>query len=347
VMSGFAGNVGMIVSPIGVDVTQNSMYANGGLAIDLEANGLTPNDFHDEDDGANHLQNFPIVTSVEDLGEQGAVLFEGTLDAAPNTGYRIELFESATADPSGYGEAERWLGNAAPLVVVVTDEDGHGDFAYIWALAITPGAFITATATDLAGNTSEVGPAFLVPGGATSSSTSTSTSTTDTTTSSTSTSSTTSTSTAPTTSSSTSTIAPGTSSSTTTTPITTTTTTTGTGVPTCPQTPFHALLACDVVRLQRAVEGAVAVGPIRTKLLARLDVAATSVAKAGTACAAGKTGPTKKALGKVNKAFGQCAKTLRSKKARTLPQAIRTALGDLITGAQSDVAIVKSGLACP
>jgi hypothetical protein len=373
VVSGFAGNVGMIVSPIGVEVTRNSIYANGGLAIDLEADGLTPNDFHDEDDGANHLQNFPIVTSVVDLG--GAVEFEVILHAAPNTGYHIELFESATADPSGFGEAERWLGNVDPPVVVVTDEDGHGKSLYVLGVTVTPGAFITATATAIGGqfggdhSTSEMGPAFLVPDGATSSSTSTSTSTTDTTTSSTSTSSTTSTSTAPTTSSSTagtttssssttvadttttssstSTIAPGTSSSTTTTPITSTTTTTGTGVPTCPPTPFHALLACDVERLQGAVEGGVAIEPIRTKLLKRLGTAATSVTKASTACSARRTGPAKKALGKLNKALGQCAKMLRSKKARTLPESLRTALGDLIAGAQSDVAIVKSGIVCP
>jgi hypothetical protein len=35
----------------------------------------------------------------------------------------------------------------------------------------------------------------------------------------------------------------------------------------------------------------------------------------------------------VNKALGQCAKTLRSKKARTVPEAVRTALGELIAGA--------------
>ena len=53
------------------------------------------------------------------------------------------------------------------------------------------------------------------------------------------------------------------------------------------------------------------------------------------------------AVGKVGRALAQCGKTLRSTTARTVPEAIRTALGDLITGAQSDVAIVKSGLACP
>ena len=38
---------------------------------------------------------------------------------------------------------------------------------------------------------------------------------------------------------------------------------------------------------------------------------------------------------------------LRSRKARAVPEAIRSALGDLLAEAQSDVAIVKSGLVCP
>jgi hypothetical protein len=49
----------------------------------------------------------------------------------------------------------------------------------------------------------------------------------------------------------------------------------------------------------------------------------------------------------VSKALGQCGKTLRSKKARTVPEAIRTALGDLIARAKADVTTVKSGITCP
>ena len=79
----------------------------------------------------------------------------------------------------------------------------------------------------------------------------------------------------------------------------------------------------------------------------RLGTAATNVEKARTVCATRRTGPTRKALGKVNKALGQCAKTLRSKKARTVPQALRTTLGDLIAGTRADVTTVKSGITCP
>jgi parallel beta-helix repeat protein len=43
----------------------NSIFQNQGLGIDLGGTGVTPNDSGDGDSGANQLQNFPIITSVE------------------------------------------------------------------------------------------------------------------------------------------------------------------------------------------------------------------------------------------------------------------------------------------
>jgi hypothetical protein len=346
VLSGLASNQGMVVSPTGVDVRENRIFANGGLAIDLEADGITPNDFHDEDDGANRLQNFPTVTGTVDMGD--TIEFHGTLDAAPSTAYRVELYECAAADPSGNGEADSPLGTA----MVMTDEDGHVDFVAPLSVSITPGAFITATATDAEGNTSELSPVFPIPGGATTSSTSTSSSTSTATSSSSSLASTTST--ASTSSATSSTAVGGTtttsSSSSTVVPTTATTstssTTTTTTAPGCPQEPF-AFLACNVARVQDAVDSAIGLDPIRSKLATRIGSAATNVEDARAACGARKTARTRRGLGKVGRALGQCAKTLRSKKARTVPDGIRTALGGLIASVQSDVTIVKSGLTCP
>ncbi|HET9529659.1 MAG TPA: right-handed parallel beta-helix repeat-containing protein, partial [Blastocatellia bacterium] len=47
----------------------NSIFSNGGIGIDLgstapAADGPTPNDPCDVDDGPNHLQNFPVLTAV-------------------------------------------------------------------------------------------------------------------------------------------------------------------------------------------------------------------------------------------------------------------------------------------
>ena len=50
-------------------ISQNSIYANGKLGINLvggaeDANGVTANDANDSDTGPNLLQNYPLVTSA-------------------------------------------------------------------------------------------------------------------------------------------------------------------------------------------------------------------------------------------------------------------------------------------
>jgi len=89
----------------------NRIFANTGLGIDLGADGVTPNDPGDGDNGPNDLLNFPdairaVVKGTNQLG------YAFTLDApAAANGYRIEFFASSAADPSGFGEGERYLGH--------------------------------------------------------------------------------------------------------------------------------------------------------------------------------------------------------------------------------------------
>jgi hypothetical protein len=381
VLSGIASNPMTFVSPTGVDVRENRIFSNGGLAIDLEDDGVTANDPGDVDDGANGLQNFPLVTGVTDLGDMTE--FAGTLDAAAETTYRVELFESAAADPSGNGEGESPLGTAD----VVTDATGHADLTILLPVTVTPGAFVTATATDPDGNTSELSPAFLVPGGSTTSTTTeaptTTTSSTDvsststtstaaptsttastgppvtitTTTSteapatSTVTSTTTSSSTvAPTTSSTssttTSTSAPPSSAPSTTTPVTTTTSTTLAPCPPPNGSPFD-LLGCRLDALTASVAAAPELAALQPKLSTRLDAAAAGLADARSACQLRKTGRAKRTLGRVARALGQVVKTLRSRKARDVPEPLKTALVTDAKALQDDVALVKAGLVCP
>ncbi|MGH7127277.1 MAG: MSCRAMM family protein, partial [Planctomycetaceae bacterium] len=63
----------------------------------------------------------------------------------------LEFFANAAADPSGFGEGERFLGAAS----VTTDLEGFAAFDVLLAAATSEGEFITATATDSGGNTSE------------------------------------------------------------------------------------------------------------------------------------------------------------------------------------------------
>jgi hypothetical protein len=137
-------------------ISQNGIYTNGGLGIDLGGNaapdGVTLNDGGDADVGANQLQNFPMLLTVTNSG--GNVTLQGTLNSRPSASYQLEFFCSATCDASGYGEGQTYLG-AAP---VVTDGAGNASFSVNLAWAGAGCDFFTATATDGSGNTSEFSP---------------------------------------------------------------------------------------------------------------------------------------------------------------------------------------------
>src|SRR5262249_32713509 len=51
------------VGTLGNAILGNSLFANGGLGIDLGDDGVTPNDAAGHN-GPNHFQNFPILTQV-------------------------------------------------------------------------------------------------------------------------------------------------------------------------------------------------------------------------------------------------------------------------------------------
>jgi hypothetical protein len=146
-------------------VRGNSIHGNGGLAINLvpppfpptePASTPTFNDPCDPDGGSNLLQNFPEITRVEVLG--GDAVVEGFLDSTPDRSFEVELYANAEADDSGFGEAETLLAATA----LTTGADCIGSFAVTVPAARVAGRFVTATATDAAGNTSELSPAFAV-----------------------------------------------------------------------------------------------------------------------------------------------------------------------------------------
>jgi len=76
---------------------------------------------------------------------------DGTLHSTPNVEFRIELFANSTAHPSGYGEGETFLG----AMTATTDNDGNATFSATVPAPASVGQFISATATDPGGNTSE------------------------------------------------------------------------------------------------------------------------------------------------------------------------------------------------
>src|SRR5207237_9238952 len=95
---GDAGNTIAFNADVGVDVlagsgntiSDNSIFSNGGLGIDLAPAGITPNDKRDGDVGTNQLQNFPDLQSAASGGSSGTV--RGKLESLPSSSFRIEVF---------------------------------------------------------------------------------------------------------------------------------------------------------------------------------------------------------------------------------------------------------------
>ena len=76
---------------------------------------------------------------------------QGTLNSIASSTFRIELFASATADPSGHGPGQNFLG----AFNVTTNGSGNASFNMTLAPSVLAGQVISATATDAGGNTSE------------------------------------------------------------------------------------------------------------------------------------------------------------------------------------------------
>ena len=131
----------------GVAIFGNSIASNGGLGIDLGADGVTPNDNGDTDTGPNGLQNFPIVNTAQSRGTIGTI--KGRLNSTAGTTFRVEVFASSSCDPTGFGEGQTFLG----ATTVTTNGGGNGTFAI--DASFSPDSFITATATAPGGDSSE------------------------------------------------------------------------------------------------------------------------------------------------------------------------------------------------
>src|SRR5262249_45883176 len=138
-----------ILSGTGNRISQNAIFGNGGLGIDLGDDGVTQNDSAGHD-GPNNCQDFPTLVSAVSSAAGGTVV-RGFLDSPhnPKQTFILEFFANATADPSGYGQGETFIGSTQ----VTTDATGHGCFVFSGGGKL--GQFISATATDPYGNTSE------------------------------------------------------------------------------------------------------------------------------------------------------------------------------------------------
>ncbi len=153
-----AGNTIAFSAGIGVDVDAtagtgndlrlNSIYSNTGPGIDLGGDGVTQNDSVAHT-GPNLHQNFPVIATV--VSHAGTTTVTGTLSSAANTTFTLDFYTLSGKNASGYGEGRYLLGSARLTI------GGSGTAAFSFSFPTPPveTRFVTATATDPAGNTSE------------------------------------------------------------------------------------------------------------------------------------------------------------------------------------------------
>ena len=146
-------------------ILSNSMYQNDTIGIDLihsnNPDGVTFNDDGDGDGGIppdpaaapNRLQNFPVITSARLttrlIGGQirTVTIIRGTLNSTPSKAtqvFTLQFFGGSTADPSGFGEGKRFLGQMS----VTTNGSGNATFTFETRKKVRKGQVVTTTATN-------------------------------------------------------------------------------------------------------------------------------------------------------------------------------------------------------
>jgi len=139
----------------GSQIRANSIFNNTGLGIDLPPAGITANDTLDPDLGPNNTQNFPLLLTATSAGAN--YFISGTFNSlASTTGFNLDFYASATCPAvGGETEGQVYLGSAINLP---TDAQGNLIFTDV-AVNSAPGfRWITATATNSTGSTSEFSP---------------------------------------------------------------------------------------------------------------------------------------------------------------------------------------------
>ena len=152
------GNASYLSNVINNRIENDSIFKNVGLGIDLGGDGVTGNE-PNSPFGPNLRQPFPTITSAypATVGTQ----IEGSLDASPNSLYTIDF--STNDQPGGgggggYGQGQILIGEKT----FQTDRFGFADLTTFLSRSVSANQYLTATATDSNGNTSEFGLAQLV-----------------------------------------------------------------------------------------------------------------------------------------------------------------------------------------
>ena len=135
-------------------ITENAIFSNGELGIDIGGDGLTVN--------APIPQNMKYPDLESAASDGTTVTIEATLRHGfefSSTQFTVEYFASEICDPSGNGEGKRFVGRIAANAMTGGTSSVSGSFI----ANVAPGQFITATATRVnANDTSEFSECFEV-----------------------------------------------------------------------------------------------------------------------------------------------------------------------------------------
>ncbi|MCH8251794.1 MAG: hypothetical protein IID36_05015 [Planctomycetes bacterium] len=97
---------------------------------------------------------------ISAISDAAGITITGTLNSTPGTDFAVEFFSNSACDPFGHGEGELFLGSS----LETTLDDGNVVFTVDFETTLPAGQFITATATDPAGSTSEFSACVAVEG---------------------------------------------------------------------------------------------------------------------------------------------------------------------------------------
>jgi len=140
----------------------DTIFQNGGLAIDLNDDGVSKNDSLDIDGGANKSLNSPSLIQTF-INVDGKIEVHGFYKGQADKQYEIYFYANANCDleipPLNYGEGKQPIGN----ITINTAASGEADFQAEFDGTRAPGRHLTAIAVDENKNTSEFSQCISIP----------------------------------------------------------------------------------------------------------------------------------------------------------------------------------------
>ncbi len=140
-------------STTGILISQNHIFNNGDLGIDLGADGLSVNDGTDADSGANNLMNFPVISSVTADGATATIT--ATLTSNQATPLSVQLYSSSVCNGNTSGVSQSPDYGEGEIYHSSTGVTSGVPFNVTVDTSLLAGPYISLLASDNNGNTSE------------------------------------------------------------------------------------------------------------------------------------------------------------------------------------------------